>query len=306
MSGDYGPSSLWIYNNATRVTQRASKDLAGFKSSAINYKLALWDPAVNGVRYLKSLIYNLAALLTEEDWMALRRTQHRDVGEPITVRYHGETICMDYLQAVLELKFISGQIDLDGLSILEIGAGYGRTAHTLMSNHNVSMYYIIDLENGLQLAVRYLETVLDDEQFEKIRFVPAAEVGDLPRPMRVDLCINIDSFAEMDPTVVRSYLAIVADSCHYFYTKNPVGKYLDMSLDGHSQGDDAVAFALQAGLLRDIIDIHDSDAVEGQVDKFIDAYRPDGDWKCVAHSNAIPWSFYWQALYYNSKVAETT
>jgi putative sugar O-methyltransferase len=301
MSHKYGRSPLWVHNNETRVTKDAVKDLAEFKSAKINFKLALWDPNVNGVRYLKALIYNLAGTLSEDNWTRLRNIRHRNIGKPTTVRYGGETVCMDYLQAVLELDFIAEHVDLDGMTVLEIGAGYGRTAHTLLSNHDIREYHVIDLENSLVLAREYLRTVLDPEQMAKIRFIPVEEVDSLPRDVQFDLCINIDSFAEMDPDTVRNYLAFIGGRCGCFYTKNPVGKYLDKSLDGHSQGDEVVAYALRTGPLRDVIDVHDSQAVEAQASKFVSAYRPADGWRCVADSRAAPWSYYWQALYQSDR-----
>jgi putative sugar O-methyltransferase len=297
MSRKPGQSPLWAHINQTQITKETTMDLTNFKSGGVNFKIALWDPQVNGVRYLKALIYNLCANLSLDNWNRLRQIRNREVGNPVAVKYNGEIVCMDYLQAVFEMEFMANNINLDGLSILEIGAGYGRTCHTVVSNHDVIAYYIIDLENSLDVAKRYLSVVLDKEQFTKIHFVKIDDVDKLAGATRFDLCINIDSFAEMNGDTVKYYLALVDAQCHYFYVKNPVGKYLDKSLDNHSQGNEIVALALSTGVLTDIIDIHDSQVVEAQVQKFIFAYQPAEKWKCIANEWAIPWSYYWQALY---------
>lgn len=299
MSQRYGRSPLWERNNNTQVTKEAVADLAGFKSSEVNYKLALWDPRVNGVRYLKTLIFNLAADLSPDNWARLRRIANRDVGDPFSITYDGEVVCMDYLQAVLELDFIASRIALDGASILEIGAGYGRTCHALMSNHDVAAYHIVDLENSLELARRYLGAVLTAEQLTKVHFhgVDQAEAAGALRELRFDLAVNIDSFAEMTPETVRAYLDLIAAHADHLYVNNPVGKYLDKSLDGHSQGDAVVELALRTGLLQDIVDILDNRAVAAQSRRFIDVYRPARDWTLLADAKTVPWSFYWQALY---------
>lgn len=297
MSRRYGASPLWIHNCETRLTKEAVSDLTGFKSGGANFKLALWDPRANGVRYLKALIYNASARLTSESWTRLRRTRNREVGDPIAVRYNGEPICLDYLQAVLELEFIANHLELDGLSILEIGAGYGRTCHVIMSNCDVAAYHIVDLDNSLELARKYLGAVLDREQFAKIQFRTVDDVDTSLGAARLDLCINIDSFAEMEARTVENYLSLINDGCRYFYVNNPVGKYLDKSLDNHSQGADVVALAMETGLLRKVIDIHDSQAVEAQSRRFTDAYVPGDGWECIASSRAALWSYYWQALY---------
>jgi hypothetical protein len=181
--------------------------------------------------------------------------------------------------------------------VLEIGAGYGRTCHAFLSNHDLVEYCIIDLPKSLEMSKKYLREVLDEQQFAKVRFVPVEEIDGFAWPERFNLCLNINSFAEMTAETVRNYLALIAGRCRAFYTKNPVGKYLDASLDGHVQGADTVALALSSGPLTTVIDIHDSDAVAGERAKFLSAYRPGEDWECVADSWAKPWSFYWQALY---------
>ena len=289
-------SSLWKYINQTYVTEERVKELADFKSSGVNFKIALWNPGTNGVRYLKTLIFNLCASLEPEDWDRLRKINNRNVGDPITVKYDREDVCLDYLQAVLELRFIQNNLEINGSRILEIGAGYGRTCHTIMSNHQVRDYYIVELSNALELSQRYLRAVLDQETYSKLHFVHAEDLGTLAG-RNYDLCINVDSLAEMDIEVVRYYLGYIADNSDYFYVKNPVGKYLDKSLDNHAEGAQVVRMALQAGPLTNVIDVHDNLAVETQVNGFLEAYRPAGGWDCLDQSWPPPFSYYWQAIF---------
>ena len=77
-----------------------------------------------------------------------------------------------------------------------------------------------------------------------------------------------------------------------------MGKYLDASLDDNAQGE-IVEMALSTGLLRDVLDIHDDQAVATQSVKFVDAYQPADGWHCIKNSLARPWSYYWQAMYWN-------
>ncbi|WP_158839685.1 putative sugar O-methyltransferase [Saccharothrix deserti] len=292
-----GQSPQWEHISNTRMTPEAVAELSGFKSGAVNFKLGLWDTGVNGVRYLKALTYNLAATLSEPNWDRLRRIHNRDVGDPISVTYHGESVCMDYLRAVYELEFIADRAPLDGARVLEIGAGFGRTCHALLANHDIVEYVIVDLATTLELARNYLSEVLPPHLFERLRFVPVERTEEELAGLRFDLCVNIDSFAEMTPETVGYYLSLVDRQCERLYVNNPVGKYLDKSLDGHTQGEEIVKLALSTGLLRDVIDIHDDRAVAAQSRKFLDAYRPGDGWTCVGESWAVPWSYYWQALY---------
>jgi putative sugar O-methyltransferase len=300
----YDASALWAYNTAANVTREAVRDLGSFKSSDVNFKLALWNPRTNGVRYLKELVYTLAGGLDEVNWRRLRNIGHRDVGHPFAVRYNGMTVCLDYLQAVHELGFIGRALNLDGGSILEIGAGYGRTCHAILSNHDVAAYHIIDLDNCLDLSAAYLAQVLPPEEFRKVTFVRVPDIDDIINGQHFDLCVNIDSFAEMDPETVGNYLRMISRHCDHFYVNNPVGKYLDKTLDDHVQGEEVVALALKTGLLRDVIDIYDNLAVAAEVPKFLAAYRPGPEWSCVVDGPAIPWSHYWQAVFRADPAAE--
>lgn len=106
MTRKYGASLLWDTYHRTRIAKDTTVELAGFKSAGVNFKLGLWNPETNGVRYLKALIYNLADRLDETGWERLRRIGSRETRQPIAVRTHGELVSMDYLQAVLELEFM--------------------------------------------------------------------------------------------------------------------------------------------------------------------------------------------------------
>lgn len=300
-----GPSEFWRSNLRTHIRKDLIKDLENFKSSDINFKVALWNPKTNGVRYLKTLLYNLCATVSNENWQQIKRIENRDLGNPIAVTYNNVRICLDYLQAALELEFINENLDPTGSNVLEIGAGYGRTCHAIMSNHDVNSYYIIDLENCLHLSQNYLQRVLKPEPFSKIHFV-SNEAFHLIGDMHFDLGINIDSFSEMDAAVVESYKDYLCTNCNHFYVKNPTGKYMDKSLDDHFQGEDIVRLAMRTGLLTDIIDIHNNQEIKNQVPKFIDAYRPGENWQCIADAWSPPWSFYWQALYQRTGEAPMT
>jgi putative sugar O-methyltransferase len=279
------------------VTEDAAADLSNFKADTRNYSLSLWNPEANGIRYLKTLVFGLALHLGPDDWAKLRNIRNREVGNPLSVRVDGEAICMDYLQAVLELGFIEPRMDLRAARVLEIGAGYGRTCHAMLSNHDLSEYWIVDLTNTLRISRAYLREVLNDAQYAKVRFVDLADIDQVAEAAGFDLCINIHSFAEMNPQTVRDYLDLIDEKCTAFYAKNPVGKFLDKQLDGHYKGSEAVQLALQSGPLRNVLDIFDSQAVAAAAPDYIAAYLPGDSWTCAADERGHPWSYYWQALY---------
>ncbi len=289
-------SSQWERINRLHFTDEALADIENFKTSAVNHKLAVWNPKTNGVRYLKELSHNLCRSLKPKEWALLDNIRGRELGNPYTVSFNGRRVCLDYLQSIFELDAIRAFVQLDGADVLEIGAGYGRTCHALFSNHILSSYTIVDLEKTLLLSSVYLKSVLSQEQYSLIKFVTAEDLGKLSSDSYT-LAVNIDSFAEMPEDTVHAYLKFISTNCQWCYIKNPVGKYLDPSLDMHSDGSEAVQLALSAGLLRDIIDIHDNQIVESQSKKFLLVYSPGKDWELVSESWARPWSFYWQAIY---------
>src|SRR2546426_7824027 len=92
-------SALWDLINRTRITKDTVQDLTNFKSGPVNFKIALWNPHTNGVRYLKALLYCLCAALTDENRGRLSRISNRHTGNPFTVQYKGERICLDYLRS---------------------------------------------------------------------------------------------------------------------------------------------------------------------------------------------------------------
>nr|NQU89045.1 putative sugar O-methyltransferase [Bacteroidota bacterium] len=289
-------SDFWKQINESQLSFNKIDNIDDFKSSDINYKIALFNPKTNGIRYLKTLIFNIASGLNKNEWTLLQNIAKRNFGKPITITYNNQQICLDYVQAIFELTFLLKNLQLGDASILEIGAGYDRTCHAIISNCDIKSYYIIDLANCLQLSRRYLKKVLPEKDYGKISFIRESNLSELGG-IRFDLCINIDSFDEMNHDVVEVYLSFINQRCNFFYVKNPVGKYFDKSLDDHSQGNQVVELALSQGVLKDVIDIHNNVEVEKQAEKFLKAYSPGKGWQCLSNSWAKPWSYYWQAIY---------
>lgn len=299
MSNQFRASKQWEYINTEFLNNTSLEYLNDFRSNAINFKIALWNPTNNGIRYLKTLTYNLATHFTEEQFGILRNIKNIDFGSPILITINGIPLCLDYAQAALELSFLrEAGFDFSKKSILEIGAGYGRTCHTILENEVVEKYTIVDLENALHLSRTYLSQVLSPDKFKKVVFINIDSLSNLDD--EYDLTINIDSFAEMYEDVVRNYLEIIDIKSKYFYSKNPMCKYLDKKLDQHLEGDSVVKLALETGILRDILDIFDDTQMKNQSVVFEKAYAPSSLWKKVHSAWAKPWSHYWQILYKNT------
>ncbi len=310
---DSRTSLLWQYCDRLRIGARRH-DLRRFRSHGANHKLALFNPARNGVRYLRTLIYHLASSLSEAGWQRLRNTSNRNlIGEPITVTCNGEAVCLDYLQAVLELEFIAAHLTADKpATVIEIGAGYGRTSHVLACNCDLAAYWIVDLPGCLSLSQQYLGLVLPPDIFGRFHFVPASELPRI-RDLQFDLAINIDSFAEMGRDTVRCYLDCIERQCRLLYVKNPVCNNLERPADptlgtiGRLRRFlyNLLARRLTSGfVLADEIDIFNGALVREQASAFVDAYRPTNAWRCLGHAPAPPWVHYWQALYRKNDIRD--
>lgn len=297
-SDQFAASVLWERINRDYIGDPEKVNLDDFRRDSISDRISMWNVQSNAIRYFKTMLYNEALLFAEDELRLIDRIRNRTIGNPITVRVRGRDICIDYLRSLRELLFIGKSTNLATIdSVLEIGAGFGRTCHTLLSAApNIRRYTIVDLPNCLSMSRRYLKMVLGSQEFEKIDFI--TNTGLASRPSLIhDLTINIDSMAEIDAEVVQNYLAFIARNATWFYCNNPVGKYSLKSIGASNVDPEAVSIALQMGLLRATLDIFDDADVARQVPAFLSAYSPGPNWEVVRHENARPWSYYHQAMY---------
>jgi putative sugar O-methyltransferase len=145
-------------------------------------------------------------------------------GNPPALYLRGRRISQDLGNAVLEFQSIARSgIDLSSTrTILELGAGYGRTAYVFQRLLPTARYIIADIPPALYLSQRYLSNQFSDRpilqyrpftafseietEFERARlcFLLPHQVELLPSKS-VDLFINISSFHEMRPEQLRYY-----------------------------------------------------------------------------------------------------
>jgi putative sugar O-methyltransferase len=90
-------------------------------------------------------------------------------------------------------------------SILEIGAGYGRTAYVLMNALPQTVYTIVDVEPALSIARWYLTQLFPSE---RLRFLRPDDALLLPAGS-ADLALSISSLQEMTPNQVKGYIDVL-------------------------------------------------------------------------------------------------
>jgi hypothetical protein len=91
---------------------------------------------------------------------------------------------------------------------VEIGAGYGRTAYSLLGVFRQARYTIIDIEPALSLSRFYLSTLYPTRD---ITFIDAGSPS-ASSLQDVDLAVSISSLHEMTPEQVAAYLRLLDGS----------------------------------------------------------------------------------------------
>jgi hypothetical protein len=123
-------------------------------------------------------------------------------------------ISRDLLDSTLELNFLEKHLALStitNLTILDIGAGYGRLAcRTTNTLSNISKYICADAvpESTFlcEYHIRFRE--LDD----KVAVVPLDEIEEQLQSQKIDLAVNIHSFSECSLEAIQWWLKLLVDN----------------------------------------------------------------------------------------------
>ena len=183
-------SQYWDYLNRKNITQLAEHDFANFKQTvARNY--FTWLGGLNTPDYSsrlfeegqnlkfqvdfrevlkrhslltldESVFYNLETILMYRQTGSSMLAQYLDeplFGNPPFINLDNHRISQDSLNSLYEFSLINSAIDVrDDDIIIEVGGGYGRTAHYFLSHLNVR-YFVVDIPPALYIAQTYLKKV---------------------------------------------------------------------------------------------------------------------------------------------------
>ncbi len=290
-------SGLWAALSQSLFSNIDDQFIATFRApGGANNRLAAWDPFDKTMRFFKLLLFNTALQQPDRFFAVYRALGHVDLGNPVSVSVRSCAVNVDYLLAVDEFLFLEKAVDLSTLrSVVEIGAGFGRTCHTLLAMlPGLERYTIVDLGNMLNLSKRFLSVAVP-EHFHKLRFVEAG--GEPAEGIGADLAMNIDSFQEMPPTAIDRYMAGIDAGCRYFYLKNPIAKYDPKSIGIAAQDPNKFHDVFSLGYCRDVIDIFDDAALAGARQKYLSLYRPAKSWRLLADQPLKLFPFYHHAIY---------
>jgi len=253
--------------------QRIDDDfLDTFRAPGSSNKFVAWDPFEPSSRYLKFLLFSTALRQSEAFFAAYQKIEHRQLGRPLSVSVAGCDVDADYMAAVEEWEFLRQSGGLTGVTrVVEIGGGFGRTCHTLLTLcEGIEEYVIVDLEPMLRLSEGYLKRVGFGG---KVRFVSNEDHAQIDA-LNADLVINIDSFQEMPRPVISFYMDHIVARSKRFYCKNPTGKYLPGTIGQPDLSPAKLMDVFKLGYCQDVIDIFDDGALRTAREAFLKAYCP--------------------------------
>lgn len=310
-------SALWA--NIAPTMSVASRQLVNFrKPSGVNSRLAHWHPQEPTLRWFRSFVQLAAASTPAREIEILRTVGDTSLGNPVKVtvewpstldttdeayvispgKLHQEAD-LDYLYAAEEMGFIATALELTSVrTVVELGAGFGRTAHTFLRFvPTIESYIIVDLEETLELSSAYLRQVLTDQDFAKLRFHTVSEMDEIESGL--DLVIQIDGFQEMDDETIDWYYANLVPRGAFLYVCNPVGKYLPETA-GLSAVDPALLDTVMTlGRSQNIIDPWNEETLYPVRHGHVEAYRPK-DYTVLASEPSRLRPFYQHTVYETS------
>jgi len=124
------------------------------------------------------------------------------------------TVSRDLLDSINEIYFLHEHtqvLDRTGWTVLDIGAGYGRLAHRLMTAApGLGTYVCLDAVAESTFLCEYYTRFrgLGD----RVEVVPLDEITTRLGGRRADLAVNVHSFSEMSTAAIRGWLQVVADA----------------------------------------------------------------------------------------------
>lgn len=166
------------------------------------------------------------------------------IGNPPSIVYQGRRVSQDILNSLLEYIPISENIQGDLRTIVEVGAGSGRTAYCFLTLHPGIKYYIVDIPPALYLSQTYLTELFPEKKAFRFRpiedmaacapeiasadliFLTPDQMGCIPTAS-ADLFLAIDCLHEMKPQAIQYFFDEAQRTSRYFYTKNWMSTVVD-------------------------------------------------------------------------------
>lgn len=177
---------------------------------------------------------NSAIYSTYAHWMYYHYIKARnpavfDTARPAAGNIHyldGVYATWDMLLSLDTLTLVNEHVPILNrpMTLVDLGAGWGRIGHTLRQLNPQSRYIICDLPESLFIALNYLPRFLSDchpygelGTDPGVYFLGSQDIAKLD-DASVDVVVNIASFQEMTPEQIIAYMRIIETKARYFYT----------------------------------------------------------------------------------------
>lgn len=299
-------SKLWDQLVQNQFVKIDEKFLADFRETEkANNRLAAWDPFDRSMRYYKFLLFHHLQTKDDRFFENYKKIGNTELGNPVTISIHpGSNINLDHFFSIEEYTFLNCSMDLNSLNqVIEIGAGFGRTAQALIKLvKNISKYIIIDIPEVLSLSSSYLKKVLSKEEYQKLTFVNAYSLDeDFCGYESTDLVINIDSFQEMPQETIMYYFDRLINTSRFFYTKNAIGKYKPELVGLYDVSSNQLQDVFSLGLSTDVIDIFNANDLQKTRIKHVEQYRPTDSHIVISQEPLGIFPYYHNVLYGKDK-----
>ncbi len=185
----------------------------------------------------------------------LNKIEEPELGAPFSVMVNGRRITQDLLNSILEYDSMrQGVGDFEEVKeVLEVGAGYGRTAFVIRSLHPHVNYTIADIPPALYVSQRYLsemfkgqnvfryrkgadiDTASEEWRSARMRFITPAQLQKLSG-VKADLFLAVDCLHEMRKDVIDVYFGrahALASKMYYKCWKETTIPYDKITLREH-------------------------------------------------------------------------
>lgn len=115
--------------------------------------------------------------------------------------------------------------------IIEIGGGYGHLAVAIKSLLPHIKYSIVDLSFASQIQRRWINYISSSNLTNRLRDIQLLSVeGGFIKKMTCDLLINVNSFCEMQESVVRNYISGDVVEFSHLYSNNRDVQFMNKDL----------------------------------------------------------------------------
>ena len=168
----------------------------------------------------------------------LERVEDTREGNPVGFEINGKFYTLSFLKEIMQIFFIEKQVKLKNLKVvLELGSGTGLKASTFLKVNPKMTYIIVDIPPALYVAQQYIASQnykvftyaeakkvkslkeIDFNKFDVICLAPW--MIDCLVDVSVDIFINVYSFQEMEPWLVKNYLDKISSiTKKYIYLLN--------------------------------------------------------------------------------------